>query len=138
MEAKKGKMFILVDDKDRENEGDLVIPASKCNSKIINFMATHGKGLICLALTKNKVDKLGLPLMSSLNKARMQTAFTISIEAKKGITTGISAFDRAKTIKTAINKISTKNRYCFSRTCFPFSCKKWWSIRKSRSYRGLC
>ena len=108
-EAKKGKMFILVDDKDRENEGDLVIPASKCNSKNINFMATHGKGLICLALTKEKVDQLSLPLMSSLNKARMQTAFTISIEAKKGITTGISAFDRAKTIKIAINKNSKKN-----------------------------
>ena len=108
MEAKKGKMFILVDDKDRENEGDLVIPASKCNSKIINFMATHGKGLICLALTKTKVDKLGLPLMSPLNKARMQTAFTISIEARKGITTGISAFDRAKTIRIAINKKTSR------------------------------
>lgn len=108
MEAKKGKMFILVDDKDRENEGDLVIPASKCNSKIINFMATHGKGLICLALTKTKVDKLGLPLMSPLNKARMQTAFTVSIEARKGITTGISAFDRAKTIRIAINKKTSK------------------------------
>ena len=107
-DAKKGKMFILVDDEDRENEGDLIIPGSKCNSKNINFMATHGRGLICLALTKNKVEELNLPLMSSLNKARMQTAFTISIEAKKGITTGISAFDRAKTIKTAINKRSTK------------------------------
>ncbi len=107
-DAKKGKMFILVDDKDRENEGDLVIPGSKCNSKNINFMATHGRGLICLALTKKKIDELNLPLMSSLNKARMQTAFTISIEAKKGITTGISAFDRAKTVKTAINKKSRK------------------------------
>ncbi len=107
-EAKKGRMFILVDDKDRENEGDLVIPASKCNSTNINFMATHGRGLICLALTKKKVDELGLPLMSSLNKARMQTAFTVSIEAKKGITTGISAFDRAKTVRTAINKSSKK------------------------------
>ena len=107
-DAKKGKMFILVDDKDRENEGDLVIPGSKCNSKNINFMATHGRGLICLALTKKKIDELNLPLMSSLNKARMQTAFTISIEAKKGITTGISAFDRARTIKTAINKKSRK------------------------------
>ena len=106
-DAKKGKMFILVDDKDRENEGDLVIPGSKCNSKNINFMATHGRGLICLALTK-KIDELNLPLMSSLNKARMQTAFTISIEAKKGITTGISAFDRARTIKTAIKKNSRK------------------------------
>ncbi len=108
-DAKKGKMFILVDDKDRENEGDLVIPASKCNSKKINFMATHGKGLVCLALTKNQVEQLGLPLMSSLNKARMQTAFTVSIEAKRGITTGISAFDRAKTIKVAIKKKS-KNK----------------------------
>ena len=107
-DAKKGKMFILVDDKDRENEGDLVIPGSKCNSKNINFMATHGRGLICLALTKKKVEELNLPLMSSLNKARMQTAFTVSIEAKKGITTGISAFDRAKTIKIAINKKSKR------------------------------
>ena len=102
-DAKKGKMFILVDDKDRENEGDLIIPASKCKSKIINFMAMHGRGLICLALTKKQVENLSLPLMSSVNKARMQTAFTVSIEAKKGITTGISAFDRARAIKTAIN-----------------------------------
>ena len=102
-DAKKGKMFILVDDKNRENEGDLIIPGSKCNPKSINFMAKHGRGLICLALTKKQVDNLKLPLMSSINKSRMQTAFTISIEAKKGITTGISAQDRAKTIKTAIN-----------------------------------
>ena len=110
-EAKKGKMFILVDDKNRENEGDLVIPASKCNSKKINFMAKHGRGLICLSLTKNKVDKLGLPLMSSVNKARMQTAFTVSIEAKKGISTGISAFDRAKTIRVAINPKTKKTLF---------------------------
>ena len=102
-DAKKGKMFILVDDKNRENEGDLIIPASKCNAKNINFMAKHGRGLICLALSKKQVDNLNLPLMSSVNKSRMQTAFTVSIEAKKGITTGISAQDRAKTIKTAIN-----------------------------------
>ena len=101
-DAKKGKMFILVDDKNRENEGDLIIPGSKCNSKSINFMAKHGRGLICLALTKKQIDNLRLPLMSSINKSRMQTAFTVSIEAKKGITTGISAHDRAKTIKTAI------------------------------------
>ena len=102
-DAKKGKMFILVDDKNRENEGDLIIPGSKCNSKNINFMAKHGRGLICLALTKKQIDNLKLPLMSPNNKSRMQTAFTISIEAKRGITTGISAQDRAKTIKTAIN-----------------------------------
>ncbi len=109
-DAKKGKMFILVDDKNRENEGDLIIPGSKCNSKSINFMAKHGRGLICLALTKKQVDNLKLPLMSSINKSRMQTAFTISIEAKRGITTGISAQDRAKTIKTAINpKVKKKD-----------------------------
>ena len=102
-DAKKGKMFILVDDKNRENEGDLIIPASKCNARIINFMAKHGRGLICLALSKKQIDILKLPLMSPINKSRMQTAFTISIEASKGITTGISAQDRAKTIKTAIN-----------------------------------
>jgi len=107
-DAKKGKMFILVDDKDRENEGDLVIPGSKCNSKIINFMAMHGRGLICLALTKKQIDNLKLPLMSPVNKSRMQTAFTVSIEAKKGITTGISAQDRAKTVKTAIDPKSKK------------------------------
>jgi 3,4-dihydroxy 2-butanone 4-phosphate synthase/GTP cyclohydrolase II len=107
-DAKKGKIFILVDNKNRENEGDLVIPASKANSKSINFMAKHGRGLICLALTKKQVNKLSLPLMSAVNKARMQTAFTVSIEAKKGITTGISAFDRAKTISVAINKNSKK------------------------------
>ena len=107
-DAKKGKMFILVDDKNRENEGDLVIPGSKCNSKIINFMAMHGRGLICLALTKKQIDNLKLPLMSPVNKSRMQTAFTVSIEAKKGITTGISAQDRAKTVKTAIDPKSKK------------------------------
>ena len=83
-EAKKGKMFILVDNKDRENEGDLVVPASKVNAKKINFMAKHGRGLICLALTQKKVKKLRLPLMSMVNKSRTQTAFTVSIESKKG------------------------------------------------------
>ena len=100
---KEEKMFILVDDKDRENEGDLVIPGIKCSSKRINFMAKHGRGLICLALTKKQIERLKLPLMSRTNKSRMQTAFTVSIEAKKGISTGISAYDRAKTIKVAIN-----------------------------------
>ena len=108
-DAKKGKMFILVDDKNRENEGDLIIPGSKCNAKSINFMAMHGRGLICLALTKKQIDNLKLPLMSPNNKSRMQTAFTISIEAKRGITTGISAQDRAKTIKTAINPKAKKS-----------------------------
>ena len=107
-DAKRGKMFILVDDKNRENEGDLIIPGSKCNSKVINFMAKHGRGLICLALTKKQIERLKLPLMSQINRSRMQTAFTVSIEAKKGISTGISVFDRAKTIRVAINENSTK------------------------------
>jgi len=123
-DAKKGKMFILVDDKNRENEGDLIVPASKCNSSKINFMATHGRGLICLALTKHQVDKLGLPLMSSVNKARMQTAFTVSIEAKKGITTGISAFDRAKTIKVAINYKTKKKDIVSPGHVFPLVSRK--------------
>ena len=118
-DAKKGKMFILVDDKNRENEGDLIIPGSKCNSKNINFMAKHGRGLICLALTKKQVDNLKLPLMSSINKSRMQTAFTVSIEAKKGITTGISAQDRAKTIKTAINPKVKKSEIVSPGHVFP-------------------
>ena len=118
-DAKKGKMFILVDDKNRENEGDLIIPASKCNSRSINFMAKHGRGLICLALTKKQVDNLKLPLMSSKNKSRMQTAFTISIEAKKGITTGISAQDRARTIKIAINPKVKKSEIVSPGHVFP-------------------
>ena len=120
-DAKKGKMFILVDDKDRENEGDLVIPGSKCNYKSINFMAKHGRGLICLALTKHQIDKLKLPLMSPANKSRMQTAFTISIEAKKGISTGISAYDRAKTIKVAISPKTKSNEIVSPGHVFPLS-----------------
>ena len=123
-EAKKGKMFILVDDKNRENEGDLVVPGSKCSSKIINFMAKHGRGLICLALTKKQTEKLKLPLMSQINKSRMQTAFTISIEAKKGISTGISAFDRAKTIKVAISPNVKKKDIVSPGHVFPLVARK--------------
>jgi len=103
-DAKKGKIFVLVDDEGRENEGDLIIPASKTSAKSINFMAKHGRGLICLALTQYQVNKLNLSLMSPSNRSRTQTAFTVSIEARKGVTTGISAHDRAHTIKTAIKK----------------------------------
>ena len=122
-EAKRGKIFILVDDGDRENEGDLVIPASKCNSKNINFMAKHGRGLICLALTSKKVKKLNLPLMSSVNKSRTQTAFTVSIESKTGVTTGISAHDRAKTIKVAIKKNSNRSDIVSPGHVFPLVAK---------------
>jgi len=102
-EARNGRMFILVDDEDRENEGDLVIPAQMATPDAINFMAKHGRGLICLALSKQRVDQLGLPLMSRQNDTRHETAFTISIEAKEGVTTGISAADRARTISVAID-----------------------------------
>ncbi len=122
-DAKKGKMFILVDDKNRENEGDLVVPGSKCNSKKINFMAKNGRGLICLALTPQKVKKLNLPLMSLVNKSRTQTAFTVSIEARKGISTGISAKDRARTIKVAIKKNSSKKNIVSPGHVFPLVAK---------------
>lgn len=102
-EARNGRMFILVDDEDRENEGDLVIPAQMATPDAINFMATHGRGLICLALSKPRVEQLGLDLMSRNNGTRHETAFTVSIEAKEGVTTGISAADRARTISVAID-----------------------------------
>ena len=102
-EARNGRMFILVDDEDRENEGDLVIPAQMATPDAINFMAKYGRGLICLALSKQRVDQLGLQLMSRDNKTRHSTAFTTSIEAREGVTTGISAADRARTISVAID-----------------------------------
>ena len=102
-EARNGRMFILVDDDDRENEGDLVIPAQMVTPDAVNFMARHGRGLICLALTKERADALGLEPMARTNRSRNETAFTVSIEAKEGITTGISAADRARTIAVAID-----------------------------------
>jgi 3,4-dihydroxy 2-butanone 4-phosphate synthase/GTP cyclohydrolase II len=108
-EARNGRMFILVDDEDRENEGDLVVPAQFATPDAINFMARHARGLICLALTQHRVEKLGLPLMSQQNGTRHQTAFTVSIEAREGVTTGISAADRAKTIAVAINPESSRD-----------------------------
>ena len=102
-EARNGRMYILVDDEDRENEGDLIIPAQMATPMAINFMAMHGRGLICLALDRKRVDALGLEPMSRNNKESMQTAFTISIEAKEGVTTGISAADRARTVSVAID-----------------------------------
>ncbi|MBC8413352.1 3,4-dihydroxy-2-butanone-4-phosphate synthase, partial [bacterium] len=102
-DIREGKMVVLVDDEDRENEGDLTIAAEKVTPEVINFMATHGRGLICLSMTPEKIESLNLPMMSDNNTSQFGTAFTISIEARKGVTTGISAADRAKTIKTAIN-----------------------------------
>ena len=100
-DAKNGRMVILVDDEDRENEGDLVIPAQHATPEAINFMARFGRGLICLAMERERVEQLGLPLMSQRNGTRHQTAFTVSIEAREGVTTGISAHDRAHTVKVA-------------------------------------
>src|ERR671913_2265355 len=102
-EARNGRMYILVDDDDRENEGDLVIPAQMATPDAINFMARHGRGLICLALGKERVDQLGLEPMARVNGTSMETAFTVSIEAREGVTTGISAADRARTIAVAID-----------------------------------
>jgi 3,4-dihydroxy 2-butanone 4-phosphate synthase/GTP cyclohydrolase II len=102
-EARNGRMFILVDDEDRENEGDLIVPAQFATPDAVNFMARHARGLICLAMTQERVEQLGLPLMSQSNGTRHQTAFTVSIEARDGVTTGISAHDRAHTVAVAIN-----------------------------------
>ena len=121
--AKKGGMFILVDDEKRENEGDLIISTSDSNAKNINFMAKYGRGLICLALDSAQAKKLNLSLMSPINQSRNKTAFTVSIEAKKGITTGISARDRAKTIKIASKKKVKKNEIVSPGHVFPIIAK---------------
>ena len=102
-DAKAGRMFILVDDETRENEGDLVIPAQFADAAAINFMITHGRGLVCLAMEPARIDALKLKPMADDNNARHRTAFTVSIEAREGVSTGISAFDRAHTIATALN-----------------------------------
>jgi 3,4-dihydroxy 2-butanone 4-phosphate synthase/GTP cyclohydrolase II len=118
-EARNGRMFILVDDEDRENEGDLVIPAQFATPEAVNFMARHARGLICLALTRQRVEQLGLPLMAAQNGTRHQTAFTVSIEARDGVTTGISAHDRAHTIAVAINPETTRDEIVTPGHVFP-------------------
>jgi 3,4-dihydroxy 2-butanone 4-phosphate synthase/GTP cyclohydrolase II len=107
-DARNGKMFILIDDEDRENEGDLVIPAQMATPDAINFMATHGRGLICLSLTRERTQQLGLPMMPQTHGQRLATNFTVSIEAAEGVTTGISAPDRARSITVAIDPRSTE------------------------------
>jgi 3,4-dihydroxy 2-butanone 4-phosphate synthase/GTP cyclohydrolase II len=121
--AKKGGMFILVDDEKRENEGDLVISTTDTNAKNINFMAKYGRGLICLALDSLQAKRLNLSLMSPVNQSRNKTAFTISIEARKGITTGISAKDRARTIKIASKKNVNKKDIVSPGHVFPIIAK---------------
>jgi 3,4-dihydroxy 2-butanone 4-phosphate synthase/GTP cyclohydrolase II len=118
-EARNGRMFILVDDEDRENEGDLVIPAQMATPDAINFMAKFGRGLICLALTRSRVEQLGLDLMTRHNGTRHETAFTVSIEAKEGVTTGISAADRARTVAVAIDAAQGKDAIVSPGHVFP-------------------
>ena len=123
-DAKNGRMFILVDDEDRENEGDLIIPAQMATPDAINFMATHGRGLVCLALTARRAEDLGLSMMSQKNATRHQTAFTTSIEAAEGVTTGISAADRAHTISVAIDPTKSKDDIVTPGHVFPIVAKR--------------
>mgnify|MGYP001594011917 CR=1 FL=1 len=105
-EIYSGRLIIIVDDEDRENEGDLMVAAEKITPEIINFMSRYGRGLICLPLTKNRLEDLRLPLMVRDNTSRFETAFTVSVDARDGIATGISAFDRARTIRVAIDPLA--------------------------------
>jgi 3,4-dihydroxy 2-butanone 4-phosphate synthase/GTP cyclohydrolase II len=123
-EARAGRMFILVDDEDRENEGDLVIPAQFATPDAVNFMARYARGLICLAMTRQRVEHLGLPLMSQSNGTRHTTAFTVSIEAREGVTTGISAADRARTIAVAINSESRREDIVTPGHVFPLMARE--------------
>jgi 3,4-dihydroxy 2-butanone 4-phosphate synthase/GTP cyclohydrolase II len=123
-EARAGRIFILVDDEDRENEGDLVIPAQFATPDAINFMIKHARGLVCLAMTKQRCEVLGLPLMTQANGTRHETAFTISIEAKEGVTTGISAADRARTVSVAINPEMGRNDIVSPGHIFPLMARE--------------
>jgi 3,4-dihydroxy 2-butanone 4-phosphate synthase/GTP cyclohydrolase II len=133
---KNGKMIILLDDEDRENEGDLIIAAEKVTDRDINFMATFGKGLICLTLTEKRCSQLKLPLMVGDNKDANGTNFTVSIEAASGVTTGISAADRAKTVIDAVAKNANEERYRSTWTHLSANGKKRWSANQSRAYRS--
>lgn len=123
-DARNGRMFILVDAEDRENEGDLVIPAQMCTPQAVNFMARFGRGLICLALTEERANELNLPMMTAQNGTRNQTAFTVSIEAREGISTGISAHDRAHTISVATNGTKGADDIVMPGHVFPLVARK--------------
>lgn len=122
--VRAGKIIIIVDDEDRENEGDLMVTAEKVTADIINFMSKQGRGLICLPLTRKRLEELQLPLMVQDNTARFQTAFTVSIDAKEGITTGISAYDRARTIQTAIDPETKPSDLARPGHIFPLQAKE--------------
>jgi 3,4-dihydroxy 2-butanone 4-phosphate synthase/GTP cyclohydrolase II len=135
-DIKAGKMIILVDDEDRENEGDLTMAAEKITPEAINFMAVHGRGLICLSLTQEKADALKLPLMVSDNQSPFQTAFTVSIEARKGVTTGISAHDRATTVLTAVHPEAKPDDLVSPGHIFPLRAKKGGVLKRTGQTEG--
>lgn len=135
-DIKKGKCIILVDDEDRENEGDLVIAAEKVTPKVINFMATHARGLICLALTPERVEELQLPQQAAENTATFGTAFTVSIDARKDITTGISAADRARTIHVAIDPKSKPGDLARPGHIFPLKAQKGGVLKRAGQTEG--
>ena len=130
-DARNGKMFILVDDEERENEGDLVIPAQMATPEVINFMAKHGRGLICLAMPRERTDELGLKLMEQNNRTRHQTAFTVSIEARDGVSTGISAHDRARTVQVAIDPKRGKDDIVTPGHVFPLIAEEGGVLRRA-------
>jgi 3,4-dihydroxy 2-butanone 4-phosphate synthase/GTP cyclohydrolase II len=135
-DIKAGKMVILVDDEDRENEGDLTMAAEKITPEAINFMAIHGRGLICLSLTQEKADSLKLPLMVSDNESPFQTAFTVSIEARKGVTTGISAHDRATTVLTAVHPEAKPDDLVSPGHIFPLRAKRGGVLKRTGQTEG--
>ncbi|HWR89256.1 MAG TPA: 3,4-dihydroxy-2-butanone-4-phosphate synthase, partial [Dissulfurispiraceae bacterium] len=132
----KGKIVILVDDEDRENEGDLTMAAEKVTPEAINFMAKYGRGLICLSLTAQRVEELKLTMMTDDNTSAFGTAFTVSIEAKKGVTTGISAQDRAVTIQTAINPLKTSEDLARPGHVFPLRAKPGGVLQRAGQTEG--
>ena len=133
----KGRMVILVDDEDRENEGDLCMAAEKVTPAAINFMAKYGRGLICLSLTPERTEELRLPMMTDENTSSFGTAFTVSIEAKKGVTTGISAADRARTILTAIDPATKAEDIARPGHIFPLRAKPGGVLQSQDKQRGL-
>ena len=135
-DIKAGKMVILVDDEDRENEGDLTMAAEKVTPEAINFMAKYGRGLICLSLTSEWADRLQLPLMVSDNQSPFHTAFTVSIEARKGVTTGISAHDRATTILTAVHPEAKPEDLVSPGHIFPLRAKKGGVLKRTGQTEG--
>lgn len=135
-DIQQGKMIILVDDEDRENEGDLFIAAEKTTAEHINFMAKHGRGLICLTLTPEKVEQLGLPMMTTKNASVFGTNFTVSIEAAKGVTTGISAADRAHTVLTAIDPEATPDSISIPGHIFPLRAKRGGVLHRTGQTEG--